>query len=211
MKLLLYKLMSTIFVYLSGSIKKSNSEKENCQQDDESKYWTTSHIEQLKECAGRSGIALVFLNPARRSDDLSDELSLFGRDMLQVAMADFVLVDGRNKRGIGIGYEIAFANFKGIPVITWCPFNTHYRQESVELCGQRLSKWTHPFISQTGRICEALGDIVDTIKNSPKAEKALLASSDFPYRAIKHYLSTQLHRDGEMAEIVSKYGKPVGL
>ena len=48
---------------------------------------------------------LLCLNPALRTDDLSDEVSVFGRDMTQVFIADLVFIDARHRRGLGVGAE----------------------------------------------------------------------------------------------------------
>lgn len=87
--------MKKIFIYLSVSIKKSHQES--------SLLWTDEHIAYMYKIFHEKGIEVIFLNPSSRSDDLSDEKSLFGRDMLQVYLSNYILVDARARRGIGIG------------------------------------------------------------------------------------------------------------
>lgn len=195
-------IMKNVFIYLSGSIKKSHDV-----HKDKLDYWTDMEMTELKAHFGAKGYNVVFLNPASRSDDLSDELSLFGRDMLQVYLSDVVLADMRGKRGIGIGYEVAFANFKKIPVVSWSLEGTYYRPHETELVGQKLTHWTHPFVSQTSKqvvntLEEATNAIIDAISSK---DKLSISKDDFPYNAIQHYLATQLIQDLEMKEMISTY------
>lgn len=195
--------MKNVFIYLSGSIKKSHA-------DDKASldYWTDVEIGQLKAHFSAKDYNVVFLNPASRSDDLSDEFSLFGRDTLQVFLSDAVLADMRGKRGIGVGYEVAFANFKNIPVVSWSLEGTYYRPYETELMGQKLINWTHPFVSQTSK------KIVNTLEDATEAvlevaatgqKKIPLSDADYPYNAMQHYLTTQLQHDSEMNGMIAEY------
>ncbi|MFN7038234.1 MAG: hypothetical protein ACK4OM_01495 [Alphaproteobacteria bacterium] len=160
--------MKDLYIYLSGTIRKSHD-------TDKLFEWTTEHIELMENLFKNEEINITFLNPASRSDDLSDELSIFGRDMLQTCLSDFILVDVREKRGIGVGYEIAFANFKNIPIIAWAEENSHYRISNSEILGQKLSNWTHPFVSQTSKfIASKLEEAVEFITNFKSNEKNYL-------------------------------------
>lgn len=185
-----------VSIYLSGSIKKSNSS--SGQQ-----YWLPSHLEELRERFQAKGIEVLFLNPADRSDDLSDEKSLFGRDMLQVYLSDFVLADNRERRGIGIGYEMAMANAKNIPVISWTPFNTKYRPKQIELLGQTIPNWTHPFVKNPSvSIADTLEEAVEFIATAPITAPLHMQSTDFMFEAMLHYINTQLPHDTEMQALI---------
>ncbi|MDB6081124.1 MAG: hypothetical protein JWO53_396, partial [Chlamydiia bacterium] len=97
-----------ISIYLAGTIKKGKDEEhELC--------WTTEHKELLQKCCPNT--ELLFLDPATRSDDLSDQQSVFGRDMFQVFSSHLVLVDTRGRRGLGVGAEMMFAKMHQIPVV----------------------------------------------------------------------------------------------
>jgi hypothetical protein len=94
--------MSTkISIYLAGSIKKGH------ERPDES-YWTDEDMFLLKNNLVEYEIS--FLNPAFRSDNLSDQRSTFGRDMIQVYSSD-VVVDARDRRGLGVGAEMIGLKF----------------------------------------------------------------------------------------------------
>jgi hypothetical protein len=197
--------MQSLFIYLSGTIKKSND-------TDNPSEWTIAHLKLMQELFSKQGFKVHFLNPAARSNDLSDEFSLFGRDMLQTYLSDFVLADMREKRGIGVGYEIAFANFKNIPIVSWAKLNSHYRPLYCEILGQKLENFTHPFVSQPSKIVvENLDTAVDFIANYHPEPKKPLTRDDYPLTAILHYLATQFQKDKEMYELIENHSSLKGL
>jgi hypothetical protein len=132
-----------IAIYLAGSIQKGH-EKDNS-------YWTDQEIGELRERLPE--FTLAFLNPAFRSDDLSDQRSVFGRDMLQVFSSDLVFVDARHRRGLGVGAEMMWAKGNQIPVVTLSPHDSHYRKSRTEVLGVDVTNWVHPFV-------ESLSDYV---------------------------------------------------
>lgn len=85
--------MKRIAIYLARTIKKAH------ESADET-YWTAANMESIQK--GLSEYQVYFLNPAFRSDDLTDERSVFGRDMLQVFSCDALFVDACNRRGLGL-------------------------------------------------------------------------------------------------------------
>ncbi|CAL7960838.1 conserved hypothetical protein [Gammaproteobacteria bacterium] len=193
-------IMKTLIVYLSGGIKKNNSIYEG---NDDDHYWTYRNKTSLAKIMREKNIEMVYLDPSDRADDLNDVQSLFGRDLLQVYLSDCVLVDAREKRGIGIGYEIAFANQKKIPVITWSPIGSYYRPSRITFLKQRLNKWTHPFINAPSQII--VDDIcqVDTaIDLLPIFLKEPISCGDYALPYIQRYISEQLPKDGVMIRIV---------
>jgi len=119
----------TISIYLAGSIKKGH---ENPQES----FWTDEDMLLLRKYL--SEYAISFLNPAFRTDDLSDQCSVFGRDMTQVFCCDIVFVDARDRRGLGVGAEMMWAKFHKIPVISLSPKNSHYNKEKTTLLGKAL-------------------------------------------------------------------------
>lgn len=191
--------LPNLLIYLSGSIKKGTS------VGNDSSYWTESHTTVLSQSLETVGYNAIYLNPASRSDDASDERSVFGRDMLQVYLSDLVLADMREKRGIGIGYELALANFKRIPVVSWAPMCTHYRLERAEILGRLVENWVHPFVAPTSQqIVEELPQISTAISHISLKQKIPLTDSDYVFNAIIYYLRTQYARDKEMREIIQQ-------
>ena len=99
-------LNNKLAVYLAGSIKKGHEPPTEL-------FWTEVETDELKTAL--KDFDLSFLNPALRSDDLSIQSSVFGRDMLMVYCSDFVLVDVRQRRGLGVGSEMMWAKINRIP------------------------------------------------------------------------------------------------
>ena len=92
-----------VTLYLAGSIRKGHESVDEL-------FWEEEHMNLLRESFGENEVC--FLNPAERTDDLSDQRSVFGRDMLSVFCSDAVMVDGRGRRGLGVGAEMMWARGK---------------------------------------------------------------------------------------------------
>lgn len=188
-----------VALYLSGSIKKGNT-------DTRDSFWTPDDIELIRSLL--KPMDVHFLNPASRSDDLSDFLGTFGRDLFQVAAADAILVDVRDRRGIGVGSEMTVAKALGVPVISLCPDNSHYRRRDFVFMEQQLDEWTHPFVYGLSDVIvenlkEACAWLVDRDVSQRPAAERLMHSGETVNKAIRHYLKTQLERDKEMSSIVT--------
>src|SRR5947209_4469256 len=84
-------------VYCSGSIQKGVA-------DNKKLCWTDAERQALTEAA--RPVEINFLNPDDFCSNLENTLALFGRDLYQINMADFIVVDGRERRGIGVGIEM---------------------------------------------------------------------------------------------------------
>ena len=176
-----------IAIYLAGSIKKGH------EKTDES-FWTDGDIAFLKECLKNYEVS--FLNPAFRADDLSDQRSVFGRDMVQVFSSNIVFVDARDRRGLGVGAEMMWAKINKIPVITWAPRNSHYRKDLTTLLGVPVENFVHPFV-------EALSDkIVDNLDEGATWINAMISNPSITIKgiddigaAMQYYKNHQLHQD----------------
>ncbi len=77
-----------IAIYLAGTIKKEHETNDT--------HWGTEELATLEKAL--NDYEITFLNPAFRKDNLSDQKSVFGRDMLQVYSSDVVFVDARDER-----------------------------------------------------------------------------------------------------------------
>jgi hypothetical protein len=130
----------TLLIYLSGSIRKGN---EDSRADDS--FWSEQEERQI--VSGVSAKQVQTLNPAKSNISRADYYLNFGCDLHLVNVSDAVLVDARTKRGIGIGAEMMFARFAGVPVITICPPNSAYRRDYLpDVFGEDLHDWIHPFV-----------------------------------------------------------------
>lgn len=126
-----------ITIYCSGGIKKGP-------HDDDKICWTDSERAQFAQ--GAHPAEVIFLEPADPVSDIDDALALFGRDMYQVQVADAVVVDGRQRRGIGVGVEMAVSRVLGTALIAVVPRETHYRRTHVSFRGGTAADYLHPHI-----------------------------------------------------------------
>ena len=189
--------MMKLHIYLSGSIKKGKSD------ESRKSYWTESDIKILQDIL-TTRYELTMMNPAVRSDDLSDAKSTFGRDLLQVHISDIVLVDARDKKGIGIGSEMTYAKTIGIPVLTIVPPESQYNRTNFEYLGQRINNWIHPFIyGLSDYLFDSIEDAANFILNNDFPLKNIKNRSYF-MEAIKYYIDTQLDKDYGMKRIVDE-------
>jgi hypothetical protein len=183
----------TLRVYLCGSIKKGDDDKR-------SSFWSEEDVSELARATRPR--QLIVLNPGDRQDDLSDVRATFGRDLLQVFTADAIIVDARDKRGVGVGAEMLFARTHRIPVVTVAPRNSHYHRTDVTIMGQFVAEWLHPFISE----------LSDTVVESVYAAGIAAASFDNDSahgpeklrEAMLHYLNTQSQREPEMISLLTQ-------
>lgn len=182
-----------ISIYLAGKIQKAH-------ETPNETYWTDGDQQMLRQLL--SPRQIHFLNPAIRTDDLSDQQSVFGRDMMQVFSSDVVLVDARDRRGLGVGAEMMWAKMHGIPVVSFAPLNSHYHKQSTSLLGVEVQSWIHPFI-------EGLSDrIVGSLEEAAESVVVLLEDSSVPIKgpdwvrgAMKYYLNKQFSSDKPMKQL----------
>ncbi len=125
-------------VYCSGSIQKGPS-------DVGKLCWTDR--ERSEVASGARPIDLIFLQPDDPAEDLDDTESLFGRDMYQVKVADAVIVDARERRGIGIGIEMLASRMLGTPLIVVAPDNSYYKMRRVSYRGSTVDNYVHPHLA----------------------------------------------------------------
>ncbi len=174
-----------ISMYLAGSIKKGH---ENAHES----FWTDEDMRLLKECLPEYDVS--FLNPAFRSDNLSDQRSVFGRDMTQVFCSDLVFVDARDRRGLGVGAEMMWAKINKIPIITLAPKDSHYNKSKTTLLDISVENWVHPFV-------ESLSDaIVDNLVEGAGWVRKFVDGSFVEIKDIAYVHSTMHHyRDSQLA------------
>lgn len=181
-------------IYLAGSIKKGH-------ENPNASFWTDKDINLLKEHLDAYEVA--FLNPAFRSDDLSDQRSVFGRDMLQVFSSHIVFVDARDRRGLGVGAEMMWAKLNKIPVVAWAPKDSHYHKTHATVLGVPVNDFVHPFVeSLSDKIVENLAEGAQWIEqaiSNPSSVK--IKSIQDICAAMEYYKNNQLHRDFPMKQL----------
>jgi hypothetical protein len=182
-----------LVVYCSGSIQKGAS-------DARKLCWTDR--ERSSVAAGASPARIHFLNPDDPAADLSDTAALFGRDMYQVKTADAVIVDGRERRGIGIGIEMLASRIFGSFLVAVVPSDTYYRMGNVTYRGSTVTNYVHPHLAiLADAIVESFEEAGAWLRNNkdrgtvPKGVNAI-------QEAIDAYRDRMLPRDGPMNEIL---------
>lgn len=186
--------MKTVKFYLAGSIKKG--------KDDNLKkmYWTDTEKQEILDVL--KGFNVIFMDPQLREDCIEDHLSAMGRDLAQVINSDFVLVDARERRGLGVGVEMAVAKMHTVPVVSIAPRNSHYRRERLEYLSQDIKDWIHTNIyGCSDAIVESPREAAEWVKDfleNPKPVKG----PEFVKDSVEHYKKTNLHRDGLMQTIL---------
>lgn len=127
-----------VTVYCSGSIQKGASDaKKIC--------WTDVEKDDLAGAA--KPLDVRFLNPDDPAADLSNNLALFGRDLYQIQTASAIVVDGRERRGIGIGIEMVASRVFRTPLVAVVPRNTYYRMDYLEYRGSSVNDYIHPHLA----------------------------------------------------------------
>lgn len=185
---------TSLSIYLAGNIRKG-------QEDDDQEVWTEEHQRYLQ--SRLSHVNLVFLDPQSRLDDLADQVSVFGRDLLQVSSSQLVLVDGRSRRGLGVGAEMMFAKVNRIPVAVWLPEESHYQRSHIHLLGQEVADWIHPFIYNLGDyLAPTLEDVARWIREELLPGNVSVKGLECTQEAIAHYRETQLEKDHLMRQFV---------
>lgn len=183
-----------IAIYLAGTIKKGH------ERSDES-VWTDEDMNFLKKHLNEYEVS--FLNPAFRTDDLSDQLSVFGRDMLQVFSSNFVFVDARDRRGLGVGSEMMWAKINKIPVLAWAPRNTHYRKDQATILGVPIKNYIHPFVDAlSDKIVHNLDEGVLWMQRVLENPAMEIKGITYINSAMEHYKACQLHQDRPMHEMM---------
>ena len=185
---------SKIAIYLAGSIKKGH------EKVDES-YWTDENIDLISKSL--NGYEVSFLNPAFRTDDLSDQRSVFGRDMVQVFSSNIVFVDARARRGLGVGAEMMWAKLNKIAVVTWAPKNSHYHKSHTTILDVPVENFVHPFVeSLSDKIVENLEEGAEWIRSIMSDSMREIKGIEHIVSAMQHYRQTQLHKDMPMQDLL---------
>lgn len=187
--------MEHISIYLAGKIHKGHEEPNEA-------HWTENDLDELEQ--GLAPVQVAFLNPAERGDDLSDAIGIFGRDMMQVFCSDLVLVDARDRRGLGVGSEMMWAKMHHIPVVTLAPPETHYRKSETQLLGQPVQNYIHPFVhSLSDAIVSNLEEAAIWIRANVCAPGQTIKGAQFIRDTMEYYREQQLAGDTPMQDLQS--------
>ena len=178
-----------VTVYCSGSIAKGP-------EDSTKVCWSDGERALLSE--GALPVEIQFLNPDDPIDRLEDNYASFGRDMYQVRVSDFVVVDGRERRGVGVGVELLASRLWRTPLIAVVPPESHYRRSNVCYRGTLVHHFLHSHIDCLADAIvddfAAAGEWIREYVRKPQPIKTL----DEVARAIEYYERTLLPFDTSM-------------
>lgn len=178
-------MLKSVKIYLCGSIKKGSGD--IAQRN----YWGNEEEQAILTAFG-SEYEITLLNPATAGLKRTDSFSNFGGDMFLVKTSNFIFVDARDRRGIGIGGEMFAAKYFGLPVVSLCPVGSHYRKEFVkDLCGEDVSNWVHPFITGLSDfLADTIEDAVEWMMEFSK-QPVPIKGMEIIGEAIEHFLKSQ--------------------
>jgi len=181
-----------ISIYCSGSIQKGPT-------DNSKLCWSETEKKILTDAL--CPIETRFLNPDDPLMSASDTRALFGRDLYQVQIADFVVVDARERRGIGIGIEMLASRMLGTPLIVVAPANTHYRKDELTYRGATVNNYIHPHLHNLADAVvdsfDCAGSWIKEYLDSPTGVK----NSNVLHDAIEAYRLNLLPIDDPMLHI----------
>lgn len=167
----------TVKIYLCGSVKKDKQNKKVC--------WSEGDKEVIRRVLGNE----VELFDPQGNPERPDPFAAFGVDLNDVKQADFILVDARQRRGVGIGAEMAIAKMLKKPVVAVVPRNSHYRRDFLYHFGQEIRDWQHPFIfGLSDAMVESVEEAAKWVKDFLENPKPVKDSSVIE-KAIEYALS----------------------
>lgn len=187
-----------ISIYCAGGIKKGP-------KDATKLLWGEKERQEIQ--AILTPLEVVFMRPDLRRDDIANDFTVFGRDHYQVQSADYVIVDGREKRGIGVGIEMLSAKWFKRPLICVVPPNSHYRRPRLDYLGGTVRDYIHPHLASLADI--VVDDFASAAKWIASFEKHPLPVKTISVirNGINEYKKQQKSRDIPMSEIEQKINK----
>ncbi|MFK7780656.1 MAG: hypothetical protein QM490_06040 [Candidatus Gracilibacteria bacterium] len=132
-------------VYLAGSVVKGNHDK------DKFISWREDFIKEVKN-KNIDELNIIFLDPntITYGDKIPTEI-FFGRDVHMIHLSNALVIDARNKMGLGTSQEFLIAKYFGIPVIAISPKNSYYNKV-IEKEDGKTFHYLHPFLSSSSDI-----------------------------------------------------------
>ena len=168
-------------IYLAGSVPKGKEDGR-----DPGTFWSEEDERLIRE--GVDALTVETLNPNKSGVPRGDFYANFGCDLHLVDSSDVVFVDGRARRGIGVGAEMMFAQVRGRRVVAICPSDSAYRRRDVQgLFGEDLEEWIHPFIfGLADHIAASVEEAIGWVNGWLEAGRPAKAPADL-HQAIEYY------------------------
>jgi hypothetical protein len=130
--------MRPVAVYCSGSVPKGHSQQRAF-------FWGPKEREDLARAA--SPAQIVFFDPTDPLSTFDNLVAVLGRDVFQIEHSDYVVIDARERRGIGIGVELALGVHYSRPVVVVAPPGSYYRSADLPLRGTVVNDYVHPHLA----------------------------------------------------------------
>lgn len=178
--------MKKISIYIAGSVRKD--------KDDGNSIFATDDIkEEITRALNEFEIIIFDPNESKILGTTSSPR--FGKDCLQVTSSNFIIVDLREKRGLGVGAEMMIAKQREIPVIVVCPPESHYKRSMIFHNGVKNPEWVHPFVELlSDAIVENFTEAGEWIKQFVDNPSKIISGSVVD-ESIKDYLDNYLDDD----------------
>lgn len=185
-------------VYCSGSIVKGAS-------DQKKLCWTEHERAQVRQ--GADPYDVVFLNPDDPITDPDNTLGQFGRDLYQVMVATAVIVDARERRGLGIGVEMAAASTLNTPVIVVAPRNSLYRADLLEYRGTTVKNYIHPHVASLATaVVDDFTAAGEVLRQLPPKARSRRTTPQWINAAVTEYRTNVLPNDEPMQVALRSLG-----
>lgn len=126
-----------IKIYLAGKVAKGD---EIGRVEDWRVRYKKALVESLSE-------KLFFMDPDDPSLDESDSMEIVGHDCNLIKHCDLVLVNAETKLGVGTAQEMLVAKYFKKCVVSVLPDNSHYCRKNLNMYGNIIERWIHPFVN----------------------------------------------------------------
>lgn len=178
--------MKKISIYIAGSVRKD--------KDDGNSIFATDDIKE-EITKSLNGFEIIIFDPNESKILGTTSSPRFGKDCLQVTSSNFIIVDLREKRGLGVGAEMMIAKQRKIPVIAVCPPESHYKRSMVFHNGVKNPEWIHPFVEiLCDTIVDTFGEAGEWIRQFVE-NPSEISSVEVIDESIKDYLDNYLDDD----------------
>lgn len=126
-----------IKIYLAGKVAKGD-------EIGKIENWRKRYKDELIESLKAS---LVFMDPDDPRLDESDSMEIVGHDCNLIRHCDLIIVNAETKLGVGTAQEMLVAKYFRKYVVSIIPNNSHYSRENLNMHGNIIEKWIHPFMN----------------------------------------------------------------
>lgn len=145
---------------------------------------------------------IVYLDPNIAEHDSMPTEKFFGRNAHQIKLADAVLIDVREKTGIGTSQEFLIAKYYHKPVVAVSPHNSYFNK-IIETSNNKTLHYIHPFLTATSdAVVESFHDAVVVLLDHFSGRKIIRPKTiDIIEQGRQDYEENYKHLDKYMLEV----------